>query len=158
MGGRNILKLGASLALPLLAGAIGSVFVASSVDTWYAALVKPSLMPANFVFTPVWFALYLLMGVALFLVWRRGVAESGVKKALVAFDAQLILHILWSALFFGLESPLLGLVGIAALLLAIFYTVTVFDEVSRPAALLLLPYLGWVAFAAYLNYLIFTLN
>mgnify|MGYP000707234161 CR=1 FL=1 len=114
--------------------------------------------PPNWLFGPAWTLLYLLMAVAAFLVWKQGFGASGVKLALVAFLVQLALNTLWSVLFFGMRSPLAGLVDIAALWLAILATIVLFFRVSTAAGILLLPYQAWVTFAAALNCALWMLN
>jgi tryptophan-rich sensory protein len=98
------------------------------------------------------------MGIAAFLVWRQGFGAPGVRLALAAFLVQLMLNALWSLLFFGLRSPLAGFIEIVLLWLAILATVVLFFRVSTAAGFLLLPYIGWVTFAAALNYAILALN
>jgi len=99
-----------------------------------------------------------LMGIAAFLVWRLGWGTPGVRIALAAFLGQLLLNALWSLLFFGLRSPLAGMVEIVVLWLAVGLTIVLFARVSIAAGLLLLPYIGWVTFAAVLNGAILALN
>ena len=139
------------------AGAIGGVLTQSSLNTWYAQLVKPELSPPNWVFAPVWNVLYFLMAIALYrlLISER---RQGRRLALTLFFLQLLLNITWSAVFFGLHSPGGGLVVIAFLVLAIGATMFWGRRVSKGAALLLVPYLGWVCFATYLNYQFWRLN
>ena len=139
------------------AGAIGGVLTQSSLNTWYAQLVKPELSPPNWVFAPVWNVLYFLMAIALY---RLLISEQrqGKGLALGLFGLQLLLNITWSAVFFGLQSPGGGLVVIAFLVLAIGATMFWGRRVSKGAALLLVPYLGWVCFATYLNYQFWRLN
>ena len=140
----------ASLLVCQLAGALGSLFTAPAIPGWYAGLVNPSFSPPNWVFAPVWTALFLLMGVALALVWqRKGHPEA--PAALRWFAIQWMLNVLWSIAFFGLHSPLLGLVDIVALWVAIVVTILRFRRISRPAAWLLAPYIAWVSFALILN-------
>jgi len=117
----------------------------------------PLLNPPAWIFGPVWTTLFLLMGYALYLVWRD---ESGKSKCLAhwAFGIQMVLNTLWSIIFFGLHSPSGALVEIIFLWLAILATVIAFAKISKPAAWLLAPYLLWASFAAYLNYLIWILN
>ncbi len=148
-----------------LAGVVGSVFMgltsspqAVSGLTWYAGLVKPALNPPAWVFGPVWITLYFLMGVAAFFIWRGGWEKKEVKIAIYIFGFQLILNALWSVVFFGLQSPGWALANIIALWLTILWTIAVFYKISRPAAYLLVPYILWVSFAMYLNYVIWTLN
>ena len=137
---------------------IGGFFTASSVNTWYATLTKPSFNPPNWLFSPVWITLYLLMGVALFLVWRQGFQTAGVKFAIYLFGVQLVLNTLWSILFFGLKMPLLAFIEIVFLWGFILVTLLIFRKLSRLAGFLLVPYLLWVSFAAVLNFSLWYLN
>jgi len=152
------MKLAASVVLCMLAGFIGSIFTTPKIQSWYAGLAKPSFAPPNWLFGPVWTALYVMMAIALYLVWRKGLAAKGVKVALVVFFVQLALNTLWSYAFFGAESPLAGLVVIVALWAMIAATIAAFAPVSRAAAALLVPYILWVSFATVLNAAIYLLN
>lgn len=137
--------------------AIGSVFTAGSVKTWYPGLLKPAGTPPSWVFGPVWSTLYLLMATSAWLVWRQRDHED-VGLALTLFAAQLVLNGLWSYLFFGLRRPGAALIEIIVLLLAISATAVRFSEHSRLAFWLLTPYLAWVTYASYLNFGIWRLN
>lgn len=154
----GIFKLLASIIIAQVTGGIGSIFTVRSLKSWYPALKKPSFNPPNSVFGPVWSILFTLMGIALFLVWRKEPEKPRVKPALTVFGVQLGLNTLWSIVFFGLRSPLYGLVDIAFLWAAITATIVLFAAISMPAAVLLVPYLLWVSFAAALNYSIWKLN
>jgi benzodiazapine receptor len=154
----DLLRLAVSIAVCQLAGFVGSVFTRISVGTWYAALKKPSFTPPNWVFSPVWITLFVLMGIAAFLVWNKGLSDQKVKIALGIFAVQLILNVLWSVMFFGLRSPLAGLIEIAVLWVAILVTILYFFKVSNTAGILLIPYFLWVSFAAVLNASIWRLN
>jgi benzodiazapine receptor len=154
----RVAKLAISIAVSQAAGVIGSIFTARTVSTWYATLSKPAWTPPSWVFGPVWITLYLVMGIAAFLVWRKGLGHEGVRTALVLFLAQLVLNSLWSAAFFGMRSPLAGLVVIIALWLAIVAAIAAFLRVSRRAGLMLIPYISWVSFAAVLNWSVYALN
>jgi benzodiazapine receptor len=158
MSGSNVLKLLASLAVVLVAGGIGSLATTKASPTWYKGLAKPSFNPPNWLFGPAWNLLYLLMAVAAFLVWRQGFGAPGVKLALAVFLVQLVLNSLWSVFFFGMRSSLAGLADIIVLWLAIVATIILFFRISVPAGVLLLPYVGWVTFAAVLNVAIYRLN
>ena len=147
-----------SILIPQVAGLIGARFTTPQIPTWYASLRKPVFTPPSAVFGPVWTLLFLLMGIALYLVWRRGIGVSEVKVALIAFGFQLVLNVLWSFLFFGLRSPFWGLVDILALFCAILLTIVLFFRISTTAGILLLPYLLWVSFASILNAAIWRLN
>ncbi|HCC22133.1 TspO protein [Candidatus Uhrbacteria bacterium RIFOXYC2_FULL_47_19] len=154
----NILKLIIAITVSQLAGVVGSFFTIPSVPTWYAGIVKPALNPPAWLFGPVWTTLFVLMGVAAFLVWNKGLDRKGVKIALGIFLGQLVLNTIWSIVFFGLHSPGGALTEIIFLWLAILATIIAFAKISKPAAWLLLPYILWVSFAAYLNYSIWILN
>jgi tryptophan-rich sensory protein len=139
-------------------GLLGSVFTAPAIDTWYAALVKPGFTPPNAVFGPVWTTLYALMGVALFLVWRRGLAVPGVKPAFILFWVQLGVNLSWSIVFFGDRSILGGLVIIISLWVLVLITMLRFFRISKTAGSLLVPYLVWLSIATALNIQIWRLN
>jgi len=155
---KDIFKLIISIVACLAAGGIGSIFTRSAIPTWYATLEKPIFSPPNWLFAPVWTLLYIMMGIAAFLVWRKGLKNRQVRTALIVFLIQLILNAFWSVVFFGLESPLCGFVVIVVLWLAILLTVLLFYRISRVASVLLWPYLLWVTFAAVLNGSIWLLN
>lgn len=154
----NLFKLVAAIGVSELAGIIGSVFTAPAIEGWYAGIIQPELNPPSWVFGPVWTTLFALMGIAAFLVWKKGLNHRGVKIALGAFIFQLVLNTLWSIIFFGFQSPGAAFIEIIFLWLAILATIIAFAKVSKPAAWLLLPYILWVSFAAYLNYSIYVLN
>ena len=140
-------------------GASGAVFTAQGLAAWYGTLERPALAPPNWVFGPVWTTLFALMGVAVWLVWRRiETAPRRARLALAAFAGQFALNLAWSAAFFGAQAIGLGLIVIALLWLAIGVTIAAFDRVDRRAAVLLVPYLLWVSFALYLNYEFWVLN
>ncbi|NIM89956.1 MAG: tryptophan-rich sensory protein [Candidatus Aminicenantes bacterium] len=155
---KDILKLAGSIIICQLAGFIGSLFTTPAIRTWYKTLTKPAFTPPNFIFSPVWITLFLLMGISLFLVWQKKHKDREVKIALLFFTAQLILNTFWSILFFGLKSPLWAFIEIVILWLAILVTIIKFFKVSKPAGYLLLPYILWVSFAAFLNFSLWRLN
>lgn len=139
-------------------GLASGLVTARRIPTWYAGLAKPSFNPPSSVFGPVWTLLYLLMGVALFLVLRLGFARSGVGLAVALFALQLALNAAWTLVFFGARSLGGGLAVIVALLVAIAATIAAFLPLSQLAGWLLVPYLGWVAFATVLNAALWRLN
>ncbi len=153
---REGLLFAASIIVCQAAGIIGSFFTAPAIQAWYPALEKPFFTPPNWFFAPVWTLLFLLMGIALFLALRKGFA--GRELAVLAFAAQLALNVLWSALFFGLKSPVLALIEIALLWLSILATIILFRPIDKRASALLLPYIAWVSFAAFLNAAILLMN
>jgi len=148
--------LGAFLTLCLGAGAMGSVATAPQIPAWYASLGKPSWNPPSWVFGPVWTALYVMMGVAAWLVWRKVGTAYG--REFLWFWIQLVLNAMWSFIFFGLEQPDWAFAEIILLWLSIAATLWMFRKCSSLAVLLLTPYLGWVSFAASLNFTIWRLN
>jgi len=153
----DILKLVASVILCQVAGFLGSLFTTPAIPTWYATLKKPFFNPPNWIFSPVWIGLFVLMGISLFFVWRRP-NHPKFKIAFIFFFVQLILNILWSVAFFGIRSPLLGLMDIVLLWIAILFTILNFLKVSKFAGVLLFPYLIWVSFATLLNFSLWILN
>lgn len=154
----NFSKLVIAIGVSELAGVIGAFFTTPAISGWYATLAKPEPAPPNWIFGPVWTTLYALMGVTAFLIWKEGLERRGVKVALGIFIGQLVLNTLWSIIFFGLQSPGGAFIEIILLWLAILATIIAFHKISRPAAWLLVPYILWVSFAAYLNYSIWMLN
>jgi tryptophan-rich sensory protein len=124
---------------------------------WYAQLRKPTWNPPGWIFGPVWTALYTMMAIAAWLVWRRG-GFAVRRVSLGLFLLQLLLNALWSPLFFGLHNPALAFVEIVMLWLAILATLLAFWKVRRGVGLLLAPYLAWVSFAAVLNFTLWRLN
>lgn len=186
----NFLKLIITIAVSEAAGIIGSFFTISAIadpstgsgqQAWYAELVKPALNPPSWIFVPVWIALYFLIGVSLFLVWKNNwkiknliledrpkawnawserlwVGDLNKENAIAVFGVQYILNISWSLVFFGLHLPSAAFFEILMLWVAIIFTIINFYRISKPAAYLLAPYLLWVSFAAYLNYSIWMLN
>ncbi|MBW2966057.1 tryptophan-rich sensory protein [Candidatus Woesearchaeota archaeon] len=153
---KKIWKLIISIIIPFLASAIGSLFTASSVSTWYVELIKPSFNPPSWVFGPVWTLLYLLMGIALYLIWVDKAKNK--EKAYWTFGIQLGLNALWSILFFGLRNPLLAFIEIIVLWIAILMTIIYFYRINKKTIYLLLPYILWVSFAAVLNFSLMILN
>jgi tryptophan-rich sensory protein len=157
--GRQLISLLAFVAASFGAAALGSAFTFSSVETWYRRLRKPRWTPPNQVFGPVWTVLYAQMAIAAWLVRRAGSRQPRqARQALGAWVVQLMLNTAWSAAFFGRRSPTEGLLVIVALWCAIAATAGLAARVSRLAAVLLLPYLGWTTFATALNASIWRMN
>ena len=142
------------LVLCFSAASLGAFFMPGE---WYATLKKPSWNPPAWIFGPVWSALYTMMAVAAWLVWKRG-GFAAQRRPLALFLTQLVLNAAWTPLFFGLHWPGIALAEITLLWLAIAATLAAFHHVSRPAAWLLAPYLAWVSFAAALNFALWRLN
>lgn len=156
----NVL-LAALLAIgPVVAASlIGSAVTVPQIPGWYAGLVKPSFNPPNWLFAPVWTTLFAFMALAAFRVWRLASERPGRGQTLLAYHVQLALNMLWSCVFFGLNSPAGGLVVIALLLVAMIWTMRCFAALGdRLSVALLVPYLAWVSFASLLNASIWWLN
>lgn len=177
----NTSKFLISVLICELAGVIGSFATAPVIDTWYEELTKPGIAPPGWIFAPVWIILFFLMGISLYLVWKKKwrvkISESDRKKiywncfskklwvgswkeenAVMIFALQLFLNIWWSIIFFGFQSPIGAFFEIVALWIAILYTIINFWRISKSAAYLLIPYIIWVSFAAVLNFLFWQLN
>jgi tryptophan-rich sensory protein len=155
---KDIVKLLLSIVICQAAGIIGSFFTTPNIPTWYKALNKPPFAPPNWVFAPVWTILFLLMGIALYLVWKQGWSAPGVRMAMIIFFIHLVVNILWSAVFFGLRAPLAGFFVIVALWFLIILTIIYFSNISKTAGILLIPYIVWVSFASVLNFMLYKLN
>jgi translocator protein len=151
---RSALALGGWLALTFAAASLGALFLPGE---WYAALKKPTWNPPNWIFGPVWTALYVAMAVAAWLVWRRGgMVEQ--RRPLTLFVVQLLFNALWSPLFFGMKRPAFALFDLGLLWLALTATLIAFSQANRFAGALLVPYLAWVTFAGALNFALWQLN
>ena len=154
----SILKLIICIGICESAGIVGSLFTIPAIPTWYESLVQPSFRPPNWVFSPVWITLYLLMGLSAFLLWNKTETLKKELNAISAFGLQLILNVFWSVAFFGFRSPLVGMLVILLLVASILWMIAAFYRISRPAAYLQIPYLLWVGFASVLNASILVLN
>lgn len=157
MSKKDVLPIVLSILIALSAGFIGSYFTASSVSTWYTTINKPSFSPPNWIFAPVWTALYILMGVAAFLIWRER-HHPQAKTALIFYGVQLVLNAFWSIIFFGMSNPGLALIELLVLWVLVLITMVKFYKINRTAGWLLAPYLLWGTFASILNYAIWMLN
>lgn len=142
---KNPLALGVFLLLVFLIAQMGWLFPPGE---WYADLVRPPFAPPNWVFGPVWTALYIMIAVAGWLVWQATGTRS---KAIALWSTQLVLNALWTPLFFGLHQLGVALVEMTLLWLVIAACIVVFRPVSKTAAWLFVPYLMWVSFAWALN-------
>lgn len=154
----NIVKGIIAIAIPLLVGGASGFFTVTGVESWYQTIQKPSWNPPNWVFGPVWTTLYIMMGIALFLVWKEDTSQELKKIAIALFAVQLILNFFWSFIFFNLQQPGWALVEIIAMWFFILLTIFAFAQVNKTAAWLLVPYISWVSFATILNYSIWQLN
>ncbi|MBS1668086.1 MAG: tryptophan-rich sensory protein [Bacteroidetes bacterium] len=151
------MKLMLSILMTLAVGAIAGFATASNIDTWYALLKKPFFNPPNWVFAPVWTLLYLLMGIAFYLIWKQPKSKPR-NMAIRFFFFQLFLNFLWSFLFFEFHHIALALFDIIILWVMILLTIILFSRLNKPAGWMLIPYLCWVGFATLLNVYILNLN
>jgi len=152
----DIYKFVVALLLPIAVGAIGSLTTNSEITTWYAALDKPSFNPPNWVFGPVWTLLYLMQGLAFYLILSQ--PRKRRTMAVSLFIAQLLANLAWSLIFFGAHAPAWALVDIIVLWSLIIATIFSFGSINRTASKLLIPYLAWVTFATALNIGVIVLN
>lgn len=146
----NRIATWAALAVSIVCVAVVAVVGSLATDTdpgsWYSTLDQPAWNPPDWLFAPVWTALYVLMAIAAWLVWR-----AGAVRPLYVYAVQLVLNLAWTLVFFGAESTWGGVAVITALWIAIVVTIAAFRPVHATAAWLLAPYLAWVTYAAALN-------
>lgn len=143
------------LILTLGVGAVSGFATAGEIGGWYATLHRPSFAPPNWVFGPVWTALYAVMGIAAWRVWR---VTGLMSRPLLLFFLQLALNFAWSFIFFKAHRIDAALIEIVVLLGFIVWTTAVFARRDRIAALLFVPYIAWVGFATALNAAFWRLN
>lgn len=152
---RQISVLAGWIGTAFVAGAIGSWATFANVRAWYPHLAKPAWNPPSWLFAPVWTTLYVLMGVAVWRVWRAGRAT---RPVVAGYGVQLALNALWSVLFFALKQPPWALVEVAILWGVLVWLLVAFWRADRLAGVLWAPYVLWVSFAAALNAAIVRLN
>ncbi len=155
---KDYVILAASIAVSMSAGLFGSFFTSQTVNTWYKGLTKPWFTPPGEIISVVWIILYILMGISLYIILTNDLKDKNVRLAVGLFGVQLFLNAMWSYLFFGLTSPLYGLIGIVFLWIALAATIYSFHIVSKKASYLLYPYIVWVTIALALNYSIYVMN
>lgn len=142
------------IVIPLAAGGLAGFLIRDGMET-FKSLNKPSLSPPGWLFPIVWTVLYILMGIASYLVFTSG---APTHLALAVYGIQLIFNFFWSIIFFNLEAYLFSFIWLTVLWLLILITMILFFRISKPAGYLLIPYLLWVTFAGYLNFSIYLLN
>lgn len=153
---KNWTKLVISLLLPLAVGAVAGFFTQPEIAGWFKTIRKPAWQPPNWLFAPVWTTLYILMGIALYLVWKR--KTLGKERAIALWSLQLLLNFFWSFIFFKQHQIGLALADIFLLWLLILLTIFAFARINKTAAWLMAPYISWVSFASILNFSIYQLN
>lgn len=149
-------KLLVALAIPLAVGALSALVSGGMSD--YAQLNQPPLSPPGWVFPVVWTVLYLLMGYASYRIYMSDAPQEQKRQALLLYGAQLVLNFLWSPVFFGLQWRLVAFIVLIALWVLVALTLRAFSKIDEKAADLLLPYILWITFAAYLNLGTYLLN
>ncbi len=154
----NTAKLIIAILIPLTIGFTSGFFTAGNVSGWFQTIQKPSWNPPSWIFGPVWTTLYILMGIALFLVWKSDATESVKRTAIILFAAQLVFNFFWSLIFFEMHQPGWAFAEIVVMWVLILLTIFSFGKISSLAAWLLVPYISWVSFASILNYTIWRLN
>ena len=145
------------IIIPLAVGSLSGYISASAMDS-FRLLNKPPLSPPGFLFPVVWTILYILMGIASYLVLTSGQSKTKIKDAMITYGLQLFFNFFWSIIFFNPAWYMFAFVWLVVLWVLIFNTIISFYEISKTAAYLLIPYLLWVTFAGYLNLMIYLLN
>ena len=145
------------LVIPLAVGGIAALLTGGGMDT-FETLNQPPLSPPGWLFPVVWTILYILMGIASYLVLTSGKSEENIRRALVLYGIQLAFNFLWPIFFFGLSAYLFAFIWLVALWLLILATTVSFYRISDIAGYLMIPYLVWVTFAGYLNLGVYLLN
>lgn len=152
------MKLLVSLVIPLLVGGVAGLFTSTGVNGWYATANKPFFNPPNWIFAPVWTLLYVMMGLALWLIWKKVTSGTVKQIAITLFAVQLALNFAWSFIFFYAQQPAWAFAEILVMWVTIMLTIIWFGKISPAAAWLLVPYIWWVSFATVLNFYIWKLN
>jgi translocator protein len=153
----EIIKLIVSLILPLGLGSIAGMFTAGAVPEWYASLNRPSFNPPNWLFGPVWTALYIIMGISLFLIWKQSKSKER-DLVVFVFLLQMALNFAWSFIFFYFNMIGFALIEIILLWMSIVIMLVLFYKIKPVAAYINIPYLLWVTFATILNAAYYILN
>jgi tryptophan-rich sensory protein len=154
---RPVIGLVVSVLVALLAGWVGSTWTAPEIPGWYRTLTKPSWTPPNWLFGPVWTALYVMMAVAAWLVWKPG-GFAAAALPLGVYAVQLSLNIAWTGIFFAMRQPGAAFAEIVVLWFAILFTMMLFWRRRAAAGMLFAPYLAWVTYAAALNLAVWRMN
>lgn len=153
----NLKKFLISMAIPLAVGGLSALIIKGDTDI-YDKIIKPPLSPPSWVFPVAWSILYILMGISLYLVLNSNVNKPQKQRAIVLFAIQLILNFIWSPIFFSLQQFLLAFIVLIFMWIFTLGMIISFYGISKPAALLQIPYLLWITFAGYLNFGVYLLN
>ncbi len=157
MGGKTA-KLIISILICQVAGALGYFFATGNIKNWYQFLEKPIFNPPDWIFALTWIALYTIMGISVFLIWKREQKDICAHSALKLFWIHLFFNVVWSIIFFGLHSPGGALVDIIILWILILILLVKFFRINQWASYLLVPYFFWISFVTLLNFSIWYLN
>lgn len=155
---KNWIKLVISLALPQVAGLTGALFTQTGEGSWYRAIEKPEWNPPGWIFGPVWTTLYILMGIAFYLIWKSNAPLHRKRPAMILWLTQLVFNFFWTIIFFNLHQIGWAFAEIIVLWLLILATIFAFARINKVAAWLLVPYISWVSFATLLTGTIWMLN
>ena len=155
---KNWTKLVISIAIPVAVGSVAGLFTRPEIDRWYITINKPEWQPPNWLFGPVWTTLYIMMGIAFYLIWSSNASPIKKRTAVILWTVQLVFNFFWSYIFFRLHKIDLALAEIILLWLFILLTIFSFVRINKTAAWLLVPYISWVSFATLLTYAIYQLN
>jgi tryptophan-rich sensory protein len=155
---KNWVKLVISVGLPIGVGAIAGLFTTPEISGWFQTIDKPTWQPPNWVFGPVWTVLYVMMGIAFYLVWKKEAPKGTKRMAITLWLIQLVFNFFWSFIFFKQHQIDWALAEILILWFFILLTIIYFSRISKLAAWLMVPYICWVSFASLLTYSIYELN
>jgi translocator protein len=161
MSKKNISPISKLIIAVLVCEAVGiasALLSNTSNNTWFKTLTKPSWNPPGYLFAPVWTILYLLMGIAFWLIWKSDAPYLKKTNAIGIFFFQLFFNFCWSILFFRFHSPFLALINIVIMIITITATMFSFANINKKASWLLVPYIMWVSFATLLNFTIWVMN
>jgi tryptophan-rich sensory protein len=155
---KNWQKATIALLLPQIAGFTAALVTETGEGSWYRSIAKPSWNPPGWLFAPVWTSLYVMMGIAFYLIWKSDAFKNKKQTAMFLWVLQLVANFSWSLIFFGAHQIAYALIEMGVLWLLIFATIVSFARINKPAAWLLVPYINWVSFAFLLNFTIWRLN
>lgn len=145
------------LVIPVAVGAVAGALTSQSMRV-FSGLNQPSFAPPGWLFPVVWTILYLLMGLASYLVLTSDASPKDIRRAMILYAAQLVVNFFWSLIFFNLGNYLFAFVWLLLLWVLVLLTTWQFSKCSKTAAYLMIPYILWITFAAFLNYMIYILN
>jgi len=155
---QNWLKLLISILLPQIAAGVGAYFTITGTGSWYQTIQKPGWNPPSWLFAPVWTALYITIGIAFYLIWKKEAPTGNKRIAMILWGVQLVLNLFWTIIFFNQHQLFWATVEIGLLWFFILATIIAFARINKVAAWLLVPYIAWVSFAGILTWTIWKIN